>query len=148
MLTLTTLSEAVIQSIAAALSGTTLQDVRVLGGDAAMERPSVKVLLSSASSRQYNATCRERTLTYKVFFYARNPLQFNLENLTMQGILEGALLAGLTVGGVYIPVETVSFNMEDTVLTCSFVLTMLETLPDLDTSEITEELKFKEVNQE
>lgn len=148
MLTLTMLNQAVSQTIVAALSETAFHDVKVFGGDAAAERPYIKVLLSSASSSRYNTTCRERTLTYRVSFYARNPEQFDIENLEMQDILERTLFGGLAVEGVHIPVQTVLSKIEETVLTCSFELIMIEVMPDVDTSEMTEELQFREVIKE
>jgi hypothetical protein len=148
MLTLTELNQAVSQTIAAALSETAFHDVEVFGEDAIAERPYIKVLLSSASSSLYNTTCRERTLLYKVSFYARNPEQFNSENLEMQDIMERTLLGGLSVEGVQIPVQTVLSKIEETVLTCSVELTMIEVMPDVNTSELTEELQFREVIKE
>ena len=107
-------------------------------------RPSIKVMLEDSSSGLFNAQCRERSLTYRAYFFAKDANKHRMDNLATQEAIESAFIDGLRVGGAHIPIASVDSDAVDTVLVCTIELYAVELLPDTDASEPMEELKFKE----
>ena len=76
---------------------------------------------------------KERTLTAKVYFFAKNKEKPKMENIKMQEIIENAFLEDLKVTDTfYIPIDTVESDISDGVLISSFELGTLELLPTDD----------------
>lgn len=150
MLTLLQITKAVNDKIKSALTGTAFSAVQIVASDVSepIIRPSIKVMLEDSSNGKFNAQCREKTLTFRVYFFAQNINKYRIDNLKMQDIIENAFLDGLYVDGAYIPTDSVESEVVDTVLICSFDIYTIELLPDTDTSEIIEELNFKEVTND
>lgn len=140
MLTLTQTTKAVNDTIKAVSS------VLIVASDVSepIIRPSIKVMLEDSSSGLFNAQCRERSLTYRVYFFAKDANKYRMDNLAMQEAIESAFLDGLRVDGTHIPIASVDSDVVDTVLVCTIELYAVELLPDTDASEQIEEIIFKE----
>ena len=108
-----------------------------------IQRPSLKVTLEDSTSGKFNASCREKRITVRIYYFAKDKSKYKLDNLAMQEALEGAFLDGLTIGEVfYIPITEVISTVTDTVLVCSFDLNMVEQF-ETDTGEPMEELIWR-----
>ena len=107
-------------------------------------RPSIKVMLEDSSSGLFNAQCRERSLTYRVYFFAKDANKYRMDNLATQEAIEDAFLDGLRVDGAHIPIASIGSDVVDTVLVCTIEIYAIELLPDTDASEQIEEIIFKE----
>lgn len=147
MLTVWELNKAVVDKIKTALADTNFSTVSMVGEDVLepIERPSLKVCIEDSQNGKFNASCREKTITFRIYYFAKDRHEYKIENAEMQDILENAFLEDLEVTeGFFIPIESVDSEVSDTVLICSFDLYIVELLPDTDTSEPMEELEYKE----
>lgn len=144
MVTLIDINKAITSKIRQVIANTEYSDVPIPAQDIteSIIRPSLKFFIEASSNGKFNANCREKTLTCRIYFFAKDRTKYNLDNIKIQDILETAFLDGLTVKeGFYIPVENVESEVTDGVLVCSFDLYALELLPDTDTTnEIMENL--------
>jgi len=145
MLTLLEINKATKNKIKAALVGTAFSTVPIIAEDVSepIIRPSLKVNIESSTNGKFNANCREKTLTIRVFYFAKDRYKYSIDNAKMQELLENAFLEDLQVTeGFFIPIESVSSEVSDTVLICSFDLYSVELLPSNDTDlENMEEIK-------
>ncbi len=144
MVTLIEINKAITSKIRQAIADTEYRDIPIPATDVteSMIRPSLKFFIEASSNGRFNANCREKALTCRIYFFAEDRNKYNLDNIEMQDILETAFLDGVTVKeGFYIPVESVESEVVDGVLISSFDLYTLELLPDTDTTnEIMESL--------
>lgn len=108
-------------------------------------RPSIKVIFDGISTGKFNSQYRERTLTCRVYFFAKNRYRPKIENMKIQETIENAFLEGIEIEPEFIvPIEKLEFKVSDSVLVCSLDINMIEILPDKDKSEIMENLEFTE----
>ncbi len=79
-------------------------------------RPSGKVELEDGSDTRLLASGRERTVTFRLYYFAKDrPAQ--AENLAVRGAIGEAFLDGITVEDTYLGIdEGVSFTVTDGVL--------------------------------
>lgn len=144
MVTLIDINKAITSKIRQAIVDTEYSDVSIPATDVteSIIRPSIKFSIENSSNGKFNANCREKTLTCRVYFFAKDRTKYNLDNIKIQDILETAFLDGLTVKESFlIPIESVESEVTDGVLVCSFDLYTLELLPDTDaTNEMMENL--------
>lgn len=154
MVTLIEINKAINSKIEAALIGTPFSEVPLLAEDIseAIKRPSIKVEIDNPSLGNFNANCRERNLTCRVYFFAKDRDKFKIDNMKMQEILTNALLDGLYVSdNFFIPIDNVEGDVVDGVLICSFDLYAVELVPEATMNpageliEPMEELDFKGV---
>lgn len=140
---------AVNDTILAALVGADLSAVPLLASDVSepIKRPSIKVMLEATSNGLFNAQCREKNLTYRIYFFAKDLNKYRMDNLKMQEILEGAFLDGLSVKGAHIPIASIESTIADTVLVCTVELYAVELLPE-KVEEYIETIIFREVNND
>lgn len=146
MITLLEINEAINNKIKQALAGTDFTTVSLLAEDISepIIRPSLKVSIENSTNGKFNANCRQKNLTCRVYFFAKNRYKYKIDNSKMQDILENAFLEDLKVGdNFYIPIQEVESEVVDTVLICSFDLYSIELLPDTDISEVMEEIDIK-----
>ncbi|HEY5582923.1 MAG TPA: hypothetical protein VIK78_00305 [Ruminiclostridium sp.] len=146
MVTLLQINKAINNKIKSALIGTEFSLVELLAEDISepISRPSLKVDMENSINGRFNSNCREKTLTIRVYFFAKDRYKYKIDNAKLQDILENAFLDDLeVVEGFYIPIENVSSDVSDTVLICSFDLYAIELLPDTDVNELMEELNIK-----
>lgn len=145
MITLIQINQAINSRIEEALTGSEFSAVEIVAEDLEepIIRPSIKVAIEDGINGKYNSACREKTLTCRVYFFAKDKNKYKLDNLKMQDLLETAFLDDLQVmDGFYIPIENVTSEVSDSVLICSFDLYTIELLPDTDTSEPMETLNI------
>lgn len=106
-------------------------------------RPSVKVIFENSESGRFNEQCKERTLTYNVYFFAKNRHKPKPENIAVREALENEFIDELQVTDTFfIPIETVDFEVSDGVLIMTVELYTIELLPDVDTSENMEDINL------
>ena len=152
MLSLIDINKAINDKIKAALVGTDFESVKIVAEDVSKPiiRPSIKVDLEQSENGKFNASCREKTLTIRVYFFASDANKYKIENLKFQDIIETALLDGLYVNDAHVPVDDITSDVADTVLIISFDLYLLELMPEDTTNpigeplELMEELNYKE----
>lgn len=145
MVTLIEINKAINDKIKAALVGTEFSNVPLLAEDIKepIVRPSIKVQLGNSINGMFNSCCRDKNLTCRVYFFAKDRYKYKIDNAKMQDLIENAFLDDLEVNeSFFIPVDTVESEIIDTVLECSFDLYTIELLPDTDTSETMDELNL------
>lgn len=107
-------------------------------------RPSIKVIFENSNSAKFNEHCKERNISYGVYFFAKNRQTPKPENIAIREAIENEFINDIQVTDTFfIPVENLEFETSDGVLIVSFDLYTIEILPDTDTSEIMEEINFK-----
>lgn len=147
MLTQLQINQTIDEKIRATLANTTFSAVKIVAVDDPIVRPAIQIKIENSSVGLADSRCREMALSFQIHFFAADPNQYHVDNMNMQNLIETALLGGIYVDGAYIPIDLVKSTVLDTVLICSFDIYTVELLPDTDTSEITEELKFREVTK-
>ncbi len=146
MITLLEINKAINNKIKKALVGTDFNSVPIIAEDISepIVRPSLKVSIENSTNGKFNANCREKNLTCRVYFFAKDRNKYKMDNSKMQDLIENACLEDLQVTeSFYIPIEEVESEVSDTVLISSFNLYSIELLPDTDTSELMENLNIK-----
>ena len=107
-------------------------------------RPSIKVIFENSNSAKFNEHCKERNISYGVYFFAKNRQTPKPENIAIREAIENEFINDIQVTDTFfIPVENLEFETSDGVLIVSFDLYTIELLPDTDTSDIMEEINFK-----
>lgn len=105
-------------------------------------RPSGKVELEDGTDARLLASGRERTATFRLYYFAKDRDRPKLENLAVRGAIGEAFLDGITVEDTYLGIdEGVSFTVTDGVLVASLELTLTEPVPEAD-AEPMEELNL------
>lgn len=104
-------------------------------------------MFENTQAVKFNSQLKERTLTVRVYFFAKDRYDYKLDNLKMQDIIENIFLEDVKVTDTfYMPIhdeEGVQSVVTDTVLECSFDLYSLEEIYDDSNLENIEELNFK-----
>lgn len=107
-------------------------------------RPSFRVKIDNSKTGKFNSNNKERTLTVRVYFFAKDSKKYKIDNLKMQDMLENAFLEDVKVTDTfYMPIiseDGVTSDVVDTVLECSFDLYSIEEIVDTTEYEPMEEL--------
>ena len=102
-------------------------------------RPSGKVELEDGTDARLLASGRERTVTFWLYYFAKDRDRPKLENLAVRGAIGEAFLDGITVEDTYLGIdEGVSFTVTDGVLVASLELTLTEPVPEADAEPMEE----------
>ena len=105
-------------------------------------RPSGKVELEDGTDARLLASGRERTVTFRLYYFAKDRDRPKLENLAVRSAIGEAFLDGITVEDTYLGIdEGVSFTVTDGLLVASLELTLTEPVPEAD-AEPMEELNL------
>lgn len=149
MLTLLEINKAVIDAIKAALVGTSYSSVPLIAEDVSepIKRPSLKIEIEPSTVGKFNDCCRDRTIGFKTYYFAADRNKYKLDNTKMQDIIEMALLNGIFIGTVHIPIMSIESEVIDSVLVVAFDLYTVELLTDTaltGTGENMETLNYKE----
>lgn len=108
-------------------------------------RPSIKVAIENSTNGKFNSNCREKNLTCRVYFFAKDRYKYKTDNVKMQDLLENAFLDDIKVKeGFFIPIESVNSEVVDSVLVCSFDLYSIELLPEPTINDIGEPIEVME----
>lgn len=107
-------------------------------------RPSGKVELEDGTDVRLLAPGRERSVTFRLYFFATDKNRPKLENLAVRAALGEAFLDGLVVDGVYLGIdEGLSFTGTDGVLVATLDLNWSEpAFDDEEEGEPMEELNL------
>lgn len=144
MVTLLEINKAIVNKMKSALVGTDYSEVPIVAEDVSepIIRPSIKVEIENLVSGKFNASCKERTLTARIYYFAKDRYKYKIDNTKMQDLIENAFLDELEVTeGFYIPIESVSSEIADSVLICSFDLYTIELMPEPTTNPIGEPIE-------
>lgn len=86
---------------------------------------------------------RERSATFRLYYYAGDKDRPKLENLAVRGAVGEAFSDGLLVDGVYIGMDDgVSFTVTDGILVATLDLTWAEPIPE-EVAELMETLNYE-----
>lgn len=148
MIKLNDIRDAINKTIINALAETKFDGIKPTAIDYTdgIPRPSLRVIFDGAKTGKFNRQLKERTLTIRVYFYAKNKDKYRDDNIEMQDIIENAFLEPIKVSDTfYMPIvseDGVSSEVIDTVLECSFDLYSLEEIYDDSDLEPMEELNI------
>ena len=118
------------QALDAAGTGAKLvaEDVR-----APVVRPSGRVELEDGSHARLFHSGQERTVTFRLYYFASDGKRPKLENLAVRSAVGDAFLDGATVDGTYLGIdEGVSFVVTDGVLVGTLDLTIDDEVPEAE----------------
>ena len=146
MISLKALNQAVCERYRQALKNTgtgaplLAEDVR-----APIVRPSGKVELEDGTDARLLAFGRERTVTFRLYYFASDRDRPKLENLAVRQAIGEVFLDGITVEDTYLGIdEGLSFTVTDGVLVATLDLTITEPVPEVE-AELMETLEYREV---
>ncbi len=107
-------------------------------------RPSGKVELEDGADARLLSSGRERTVTFRLYYFAADRERPKLENLAVRQALGETFLDGITVEGLYLGIdEGLSFAVTDGVLAATLDLTLTEPIPEAE-AEPMESLVYRE----
>ena len=107
-------------------------------------RPSGKVVLEDGTDAPLLDSGRERTVTFRLYYFAANKDRPKMENLAVRQAVGEAFLDGITVEDTYLGIdEGISFTVTDGVLVATLDLTITEAIPEAD-GEPMETLEYRE----
>lgn len=107
-------------------------------------RPSGKVELEDGTDARLLDSGRERTVIFRLYYFAANKDRPKMENLAVRQAVGEAFLAGITVEDTYLGIdEGISFTVTDGVLVATLDLTITEPIPEAD-GEPMETLEYRE----
>ena len=107
-------------------------------------RPSGKVELEDGTDARLLDSGRERTVTFRLYYFAANKDRPKMENLAVRQAVGEAFLDGITVEDTYLGIdEGISFTVTDGVLVATLDLTLTEPIPEAD-GEPMETLEYRE----
>lgn len=140
------INKAVNGRICTAKAGTEFEPVEFVAQDVTepIVRPSLKVELEDGTVGLLNGCCAEKTLTVRIYFFARDRYRPKAENMRMRELLEQAFLDDLVLGTESVLPEEFSSTVTDGVLVCSFDLYWTQLLPDRDNSPTMNDLYLNE----
>ena len=108
-------------------------------------RPGGKVELEDGTDARLLDSGRERTVTFRLYYFAANKDRPKMENLAVRQAVGEAFLDGITVEDTYLGIdEGISFTVTDGVLVATLDLTITEPIPEAD-GEPMETLEYREV---
>lgn len=143
MITLTDINKTIIQTIKKSIYQTPIvaefcaEDLKK-----PVVRPSLKVILEKNCTNKFNSCSVEKTLQYRVYFFASDGIKPKSENFRMQEILSTIFLDGLLINdSFYIPIKDIEFVVSDGVLICTIELYYIELLT-MEQGEVMEELEM------
>lgn len=143
------INKAINNTIESALVDTDFKDVEIVAKDFTdgIQRPSLKVGFDNSKTGKFNKQLKERTLTVRVYFFAKDKNYYKIDNLKMQDIIENAFLEDIQITpSFFMPIvneEGVQSEIIDTVLECSFDIYSLEEIYDDSALEPIETLNLK-----
>lgn len=107
-------------------------------------RPSGKVELEDGTDARLLDSGRERTVTFRLYYFTANKDRPKMENLAVRQAVGEAFLDGITVEDTYLGIdEGISFTVTDGVLVATLDLTITEPIPEAD-GEPMETLEYRE----
>lgn len=106
-------------------------------------RPSIKVCCENSKSEKLNEDCKERTVTFSVYFFPENKHKPKNENIKVREVLENSFLEPLTITDSFVaPIDNLDFEVTDGILVMTFDVYTIEIIPESNTYEQMEEVIF------
>lgn len=144
MIQLKALNKAVCDMYKAALSAA-VPKAKLLSED--VRKPAAppfgKVELEDGSDALLLASGRERTATFRLYYFAKDKDRPKLENLTVREAVGAAFAGGVAVGDLLLfPEDGVSFTVADGVLVATLDLVLDEAVPEDESAELMETLEY------
>lgn len=94
-------------------------------------RPCVKVEMEDSADARAVDACLEETVTFRVYFFARNPHRPKLDNLAMREALKDSFANGIPTGEGTVPIDDgLSFSVADGVLVVAIDLSLDQEIPE------------------
>lgn len=146
MITFNQINAAVNEKIQTAIENVFDYEVPLVAEDITepIIRPSIKVIFENSDSTKFNEHCKERNISYSVYFFAKNRNKTKPENIAIREAIENEFINDLKVDdNFYIPIDNLQFETSDGVLIITFDLYTIELLPDNDLNEFIGELNLK-----
>jgi len=142
------INKAINNTIQSALVGTDFAGLELVAKDfTEIQRPSLRIMFDNTKTGKFNSQLKERNLTVRLYFFAKDKNKYKLDNLKMQDILENTFLEDIQVTDTfYLPITSedgVESDVVDTVLQCSFDVYSLEEIYDDSALENIEDLNLK-----
>lgn len=107
-------------------------------------RPSAKVQMEDGAQARLLASGQEKTVTFRLYFFAADRYRPKMENLAVRQAVGEAFLDGITVGDTYLGIdEGVRFTVTDGVLVAAIDLSWSEPIPEPE-GELMENLIYNE----
>ncbi len=133
-MTLKELNRAVCERVKKAVQAAGIQ-AELIAEDvsAPIVRPSVKVELEDGTDAALSHRMSEQSVTFRIYFFARDPYRPKLDNLAMREALSDAFRAGVETAEGTVPAdEGPSFAVADGVLTASLSLLLEQEEPETE----------------
>lgn len=112
-------------------------------------RPSFYIDFENGLTNKFNYKLKERNITVKLFYFAKNRDNSKIELLKIQDFLENIFLEELVVNeDFHFPVSEIEVDVmkKEGYLTVNFDLHSLEEIEIIDNSEFAEELIYNQKN--
>ncbi len=133
-MTLKELNRAVCERVKKAVQAAGIQ-AELIAEDvsAPIVRPSVKVELEDGTDAALSHRMSEQSVTFRIYFFARDPYRPKLDNLAMREALSDVFRAGVETAEGMVPAdEGLSFAVADGVLTASLSLLLEQEEPETE----------------
>jgi hypothetical protein len=133
MITLKDISNAIITQVTNGLVGTLYSAISFAMTDIKekVTRPSFFLEFDSNKAGRFNAVCKERTLSAKIYYFASDISVYKEEIIAVQGYLEDIFLEYLAVNDSFIiDIAELDFTVNGGALICTMELYTIEDISD------------------
>ena len=131
-MTLKELNRAVCERVKKAVQAAGIQ-AELIAEDvsAPIVRPCVKVELEDGTDAALSHRMSEQSITFRIYFFARDPYRPKLDNLAMREALSDSFRSGLDTADGTVPIdEGLTFTVADGVLTAALDLLLEQETPE------------------
>ena len=123
--------KSIVSKLKEKLKKSEFKDVKIVSEEVegTIIRPSLKVELEDITSELYNAFKTQKTISFRIYFFAKDRYNYKIDNLKMAEIFDKTFIDILKINdNFYVEINEVNIETIDTVLTCSFELTYIENI--------------------
>ena len=123
--------KSIVSKLKEKLKKSEFKDVKIVSEEVegTILRPSLKIELEDINSSLYNPFNTTKTISFMIYFFAKDRYNYKLDNLKMAEIFDKTFVDTLKINdNFYVEINEVNIETIDTVLTCSFELTYIENI--------------------
>lgn len=123
--------KSIVSKLKEKLKKSEFKDVKIVSEEVegTILRPSLKIELEDINSSLYNPFNTTKTISFMIYFFAKDRYNYKLDNLKMAEIFDKTFVDTLKINdNFYVEINEVNIATIDTVLTCSFELTYIENI--------------------
>ena len=123
--------KSIVSKLKEKLKKSEFKDVKIVSEEVegTILRPSLKIELEDINSSLYNPFNTTKTISFMIYFFAKDRYNYKLDNLKMAEIFDKTFIDILKINdNFYVEINEVNIATIDTVLTCSFELTYIENI--------------------